>query len=237
MSPNEAELNFYKEHPKTCDPEDFWGQVKRTVNGKPMPQEQINMIVARACKRLDLRKDDVLLDLCCGNGALTTYLFECCVGGLGVDFSEYLINIAHKHFIKKPEEQFVLQDVVDFVRTYENPGRFSKAICYGSFMFLPHNAAYDLLRWLRLRFPGINRLFIGNLPDKSKMACFFSDREYTPGIENDPGSPIGIWRTEQELVQLAETTGWHASISRMPTAFYAAHYRFDAILKPMEEHP
>ena len=46
-----TELTFYKEHPKTCDPEDFWGQVKRTVNGKPIPQAQIDMIVESRLQR------------------------------------------------------------------------------------------------------------------------------------------------------------------------------------------
>lgn len=228
------ELNFYKEHPKTCDPKNFWGQVKRTVNGKPMTQDQIDMIVAAIHRGLKISTNDVLLDLCCGNGALTTYLFSRCAGGLGVDFSEYLIDVAIKYFKKSPDEQYVLQDVVDFVKTYEHPERFSKAMCYGSFMFLPHESAHDLLRLLRLRFPAISLLFIGNLPDKSKMADFFSKQEYTPGIEDDPGSPIGICRTEQELVQLSQKTGWQATITRMPSEFYAAHYRFDAILTPLE---
>ncbi len=228
------DLSFYKEHPKTCDPNDFWSQVKRTVNGKPIPQKQIDMIVEAVCNGLDLSVDDTLLDLCCGNGALTTYLFEQCKGGLGVDFSPYLINIASKHFVKRPQESFKLQDVGEFVDTYPEPEQFSKAICYGSFMFLPHESAYKLLSTLRLRFTSIRKLYIGNLPDKLMMSEFFSGRDYRPGIENDPGAPIGIWRTKQEFIELSEETGWSSTIVRMPPEFFAAHYRFDAILTPLD---
>jgi len=227
------DLSFYKEHPKTCDPDDFWGQVKRTVNGKPIAQEQIDMIVDAVCRGLALSPDDTLLDLCCGNGALTTYFFEKCSGGVGVDFSEPLITVAHRHFVKRPQEKFILQDVVGFVNTYEAPERFTKALCYGSFMFLPKQTAYTLLKSLGLRFQCIKKLYIGNLPDKSKMSEFFADKEYTQGIENDPGAPIGIWRMENEFIDLAGKTGWHVELFRMPEQFYAAHYRFDAILTPL----
>ena len=231
------ELSFYKEYPKTCDPEDFWGQVKRTVNGKPIPQEQIDMIVDAVFKGLELSTNDVLLDLCCGNGALTTYFFAHCSGGLGVDFSEYLIDVAQNHFVKRFQENFVLQDVVEFARTYQKPERFTKAVCYGSLMFLLPESTYALLRKLRSRFTSLRKLFIGNLPDKEKMLDFFSDRSYEPDIENDPGSPIGIWRTELEFIELAAECGWTATISRMAPSFYSVHYRFDAVLVPSELIP
>lgn len=79
-------------------PEDFWVQVKRTVKGQPVSQDQIDMIVSAMTAALDLSPDDILLDLGCGNGALTTYFFHRCRGGLGVDFSEFLISVARRNF-------------------------------------------------------------------------------------------------------------------------------------------
>ena len=69
-------FSFYKEHPKTCEPDDFWGQVMRTVNGKPVGEEQIQMIIDSVISTLEITESDVLLDLCCGNGALTDRLFK-----------------------------------------------------------------------------------------------------------------------------------------------------------------
>ena len=223
---------FYQEHPRTCDPDDFWGQVKRTVNGKPVPQEQIDMIVAAVRAGLGLTPDDVVLDLCCGNGALTTYFFSQCLGGVGVDFSEYLIGVARQNFSRRPTEQYVVQDAVEFARSCPQPERFTKALCFGAFMFLPAERASELLAVLRQRFPALARLYIGNLPDKDCMGAFFRDGEYRPGIEDDHTSPTGIWRTSGEFMQLADSTGWIATIHRMAPAFYAAHYRFDAVLQP-----
>ena len=223
---------FYRDHPQTCDPEDFWGQVKRTVNGKPVPQEQIDMIVAAVCEGLELTRDDLLLDLCCGNGALTTCFFQRCAGGLGVDYSDYLIDVARRNFVTRPGEEFHLQDGLEFVRACPRPERFTKGLCYGAFMFFAAGDACELLTVLRRRFPSLARLVIGNLPDKDRMHEFFRTGAYRPGIENDPVSPIGVWYTAREFEKMAQAAGWNAAISRMPPGFYAGHYRFDAVLVP-----
>jgi len=223
---------FYKEHPKTCDPDDYWGQVKRTINGKPVTQDQIDMIVAAVCDGVDLARDDFLLDLCCGNGALTSYFFQRCAGGVGVDFSEFLVDIAKQRFSKRPSEEYLLRDALDYVKHCDRPERFTKAVCYGAFMFFPADSAAELLVVLRRRFTSLASLFIGNLPDKGRIADFFHDGEYRDGIEDDAASPTGIWRTADEFVRISEAAGWSASIRRMPPSFYAAHYRFDAVLVP-----
>jgi len=230
---DQENLNFYKEYPKTCNPEDFWGQVKRTVDGKPIPQEQVDMIVEAVSRGVDLRSGDRLLDLCCGNGALTTLFFSRCEGGLGVDNSEYLINVARKHFLNPPNHDFLLEDVGDFARNCIAPERFTKALCYGSLQYLPKKKVGELLTSLRSRFQNIHRLFIGNLPDKNCMDDFFGDN-YQSGIENSPGSSIGIWWTAEEFRMLAENTGWCMELRRMPKNYFAAYYRFDAILSPKE---
>lgn len=225
---------FYKDHPQTCRPDDYWGQVKRTINGKPISQEQIDLIVDAVWKGLDLCSDDVLLDLCCGNGALTTYLFSKCQGGKGVDFSEYLIKVARESFVRRQSELFQLQDILDFVRTEANPERYTKAVCYGSLQYLAKPDAEEMVTFLRSRFAGLEKVFIGNVPDKSRLHQFFKEGGYTPGIEDSPGSPVGIWRTEEEFSVMASRSGWKAKFSRMPSTYYAAHYRYDVVLTPSE---
>lgn len=223
-------FQFYKEHPKTCAPDDFWGQVKRTVNGKPVSQEQIDMIVAAVIKELDLKDNDVLLDLCCGNGALTALLAKSCQGVLGVDFSEHLISIADQYFAKPPKQVYLLSDVVDYCLAPENPEKFTKVLCYGSFPFIEHERAKLLFCALGEKFTNVEKVFIGNCPDKNMMSDFYGDRQISPGVENDPDSPIGIWRSEAEFMVMAKECGWKASIHKMDPAYYAAHYRYDVVL-------
>lgn len=220
----------FKEHPRTCAPDDFWGQVKRTVNGRPVGEDQIAMIVTAITAGLQLARADVLLDLCCGNGALSTRLFAACAGGVGVDFSGALIEVAHAHFQQPPRETYVLGDAVSFLDECVDPGRFTSALCYGAFQYLPRERARTLLATLHDRFPRVQRFFIGNLPDRARMEQFFRSDAYRPGIEDDPGSPIGIWRTQEEFTALSRDCGWHAEYRRMPPEFYAAAYRYDAVL-------
>jgi SAM-dependent methyltransferase len=220
---------FYRDHPQTCDPEDFWGQVKRTVNGKPVPQEQIDMIVAAVCDGLKLARDDVLLDLCCGNGALTTYFFQRCAGGLGVDYSDYLIEVARRNFASKPGEEFRVEDVVSFAKTFSHPERFTKAVCYGSFQYLPKEDAAELLCLLHARFAGLRTVFVGNVPDRQRAADFLGDGLGNTDLDSYE-TPIGIWRSREEFLQLGATGGWRASFRQMPQEYYGAPYRYDAVL-------
>jgi len=227
---NKEKFTFYKEHPKTCRPDDFWGQVKRTVNGTPVSQEQIDMIVDAVVAGLELNRNDTLLDLCCGNGALSTLLFKHCKGGLGVDFSEYLISVANNYFATSPNQTYILQDVIEFCEHPVTPHKFSKMLCYGSFSYLEHEKSELLLCLLNKHFPSLERVFIGNCPDKSLLMDFCGSRTFAPGTENEPDSPIGVWRTQEEFISLANRCGWQATFHKMPSQYYAAHYRYDVIL-------
>lgn len=227
---DKEKFSFYKEYPKTCQPDDFWGQVKRTVNGRPVSSEQIEMIVNAVAEQLNLQYGDVLLDLCCGNGALTSLFFEYCDGGLGVDFSEYLINVANQHFASQPEQSYLLADVVEFCESPINPEKYNKAVCYGSFAYLEVYQAERLLLLLAENFPNLTSIFLGNCPDKTKIKEFYGDRPFESGVEDEADSAIGIWRDQAEFKVLAQRTGWNVKIHIMPETYYAAHYRYDVIL-------
>ncbi|BBO73751.1 hypothetical protein DSCW_11680 [Desulfosarcina widdelii] len=230
-----AEKFNYKIHPEKCAPDDFWGQVRRTVNGAPVSPDQIDMIVKAISKGLKICGSDVVLDLCCGNGALSTYIFSKCRSGLGVDYSPPLIGVANQNFKKPGHEFLIVKDVVEYVAEEHSPERFNKALCYGAFQYLRRESAYELLLKLHDTFSSLERLFVGNLPDKDEMPRFYENRRYTAGIENDHSSDIGLWRTKSEFSLLARQTGWSVEFSSMPREFYAAYYRYDAILAPGEQ--
>jgi cyclopropane fatty-acyl-phospholipid synthase-like methyltransferase len=225
---------YYNEHAKSCAPDDFWGQVKRSINGQVVDQAQIDMIVAAIVDGLDLQRDDRVLDLCCGNGVLSDLIFERCAGGTGVDFAEYLIGVAKEHFQALPDRRYELADVNEFLRDAPECARYTKVLCYSSFQYFSPEDARELLTALRRRFVNAGAVFLGNMPDKARVKSFYYEDAYVPGIEDDYQSPIGLWRTETEFAALAASTGWRAAFRRMPQSFYAAHYRFDAVLTPAE---
>lgn len=220
----------HDEFARTRAPDDFWGQIRRTVQGKPVSDEQIGMIVDAVTTRLDLKGDDKLLDLACGNGALSKLFFGRCTEYLGVDFSEYLISVAKKHFEALPRYRFEMQDVAEYVRLEPRPERFTKALCYGSFAYFPDPAASEVLRLLFERFRNVQSIFIGNLPDKDKAQAFYGDNAPTTEELADSSSQIGIWRTREEFSAMARDAGWKATFSTMPDAYYSSYYRYDALL-------
>lgn len=223
---------FFQEHPRTRDSKDYWGQVQRTVFGKPVGEDQIRLIVDSILSGLALQPEDLLLDLCCGNGALTDRIFERCKGGLGVDYSEPLIEVARRDFEVPGQRDYRLDDAVAFVASASGGQGFTKALCYGSFMYLAAEPAERLLTSVRTGFPEIRQLMIGNLPDKSRVGDFFGADHYRPGIEDDADAALGLWRTEDEMTDLARRCGWACAISRQPPSFYASRYRYDAVLTP-----
>ena len=190
------------------------------------------MIVKAVVKGLDLKPEDTLLDLCCGNGALSTLLFNHCNGGIGIDFSEYLISIANKYFAKKSnKEKYLLGDVVAFCENPIESDIFTKAVCYGSFSYIEHERAEKLLCLLINNFKNLKYFYIGNCPDRELLYEFSKDHNFLNGTEDNPASPIGIWRTQETFKSLAQNCGWRVSFRKMPPSFYASHYRYDVILK------
>ena len=222
---------IHKEFPKSCDPKDFFGQVKRTVNGKPVSDEQIQMIINAIDSGLKFNQNDKVLDIGCGNGALATLLFDRLEYYVGVDFSEYLIKIAKENFEVPGKYLFKESDALAYVETEENPTIFTKAICYGVFSYFEKDVADSLLSTLHDRFVNLDKLYIGNLPDRDLAHKFYYDNiDYSDKLD-DNQSPIGIWRSKKEVEIIANKNGWTVEFHDMPENYYSAHYRFDVILK------
>jgi cyclopropane fatty-acyl-phospholipid synthase-like methyltransferase len=220
---------IHKEFPKSCDPNDFFGQVKRTVNGKPVGPEQINMIINAIVNGLELKKEDVLFDLGCGNGALSVLMFNSISKYVGIDFSEYLVEIAKKNF-EKEGYRFYCAEAAEYLNRAVPDPEFTKGLCYGVFSYFEKEAARGMLGNLHSKFTGISHFYIGNIPDRDRADRFFyKDIDYSKMID-DPQSSIGIWWTQDEITRLAAETGWKVKFHQMPENYYSAHYRFDAIL-------
>jgi SAM-dependent methyltransferase len=220
----------YKEYPKTLARDDYWGQVRRTVCGKPVSQDQIAMIVEAIRAGLLLCPSDVVLDLACGNGALSHQLQSQCAALHGVDFSEYLIEIANENFAVQEKVSFEVDDASSYIKNAPDTDKFTKALCYGSFSYFSADDAADVIAGISRRFSNIKRMMIGNLPDKDSSHLFYTDGADHTAQLRDHKTQIGIWRSENDMRELASSFGWELEISKMPRDFFAAHYRFDAIL-------
>lgn len=220
----------HDKHASSRDETDFWGQIRRTVNGRPVDESQISMIVEEIAVKLSLAGNDVLLDLACGNGALSSRLFPQLSGYLGIDSSPSLIGVAWKYFQRQPDFRFTISGASEYVDAETEPLVFTKALCYGSFPYFSPVHADNVLTLIHRKFANVERFFIGNLPDRLRAEAFYGAGNVDPVELSDYESAIGIWRSPGEFADLARAHGWKATISSMPGTYYAAHYRYDVLL-------
>jgi len=222
MKPSEFD---YLERPKQFDRHDFWRQVRRTVNGQPVSEEQIQLIVEQVRQGLDLQPGDALLDIGCGNGALTV-CFEPTVSQLlGVDYSAYLIDIAREHFASS-RLQFAELSIEQMI---ESPvqHRFDKALLYGVSSYLGDAVLQDLIQWYFAQHDG--RLFIGNVRDEQHAEEFYKGPRSAEEL-GDPTTSIGKWRSRPWFEQQARAAGLRVEFMKMPPSFYLSKFYFDVVL-------
>ena len=221
----------HKEYPRQFRRDDFWRQIKRTVNGQPVSEGDIDLIVSQIAQQLRLQTGDHLLDLGCGNGALASRLLERLNGYVGVDFSTYLLEVAREYFQVDPSVAFIEADMRDVDRYRHACADINKVLIYGAISYLTRNETELLLQHLTQQLPKLRRVFVGNVADAERASEFFARRQVTAYSLDDPRSPIGVWWTPDVFVEMSEAIGFQAQVVRMPTEFYGSAYRFDILLQ------
>ena len=221
---------LHKEYPKSFERNDFWSQIKRTVNGQPVSKDQIDMIVTKVSNELELENQDTLLDLGCGNGALGNYFLKDIKYYVGVDFSEYLIGIANEYFQDEEKTLYVVDDMLSYIQKDNNSINYSKVLIYGCISYLKLNQSYNLLKGIRENIQSVEKIFIGNIPDLEFANKFYSNRNIREFDVNDPKSLIGVWWDKNILEEKFFKLGFDTKITKMPTEFYCSKYRMDITL-------
>jgi SAM-dependent methyltransferase len=221
----------YDAHARSVAPDAYWQQVRRTVDGRPVDEAQILLIVNAIVTGLSLTESDTVLDLACGNGALSSCLFDKCAELVGVDISPYLIEVAENAFSRRPNYRFCADDIVSYLTRKRDSVTFTKVLIYAGFQYFSRDDTSTILRALEGRFPEVSKVFIGNIPDRRRARRFFGELIPSEAELGDHEARIGVWYLPEEIEALARSTGWHASCSYMPGDFYLSNHRFDVTLE------
>lgn len=221
----------YDAHARSVPADAYWAQVRRTIDGEPVDGAQIALIVKAITAGLSLKQGDSVVDLGCGNGALSSYLFDQCTGLLGIDISPYLIGIASEVFGRPPNYQFRVGDMISYVTGESDVHQFNKALIYAGLQYFRTPDVIAILKALHARFTSLDRVFIGNVPNRREAARVFQESAASEAELNDHKSRIGVWYFPEDFVTWAEEAGWRTSVSYMPAEFYASSYRFDVTLE------
>lgn len=129
--------------------------------GRPLRKNELEGVVEDIAIKLDLTKDDRLLDVGCGSGAFLSLLINKVKSVSGVDISNKMIEFAR--VTVKGGKFFVSQ--TDNLPFEDNS--FDKIICYSVFHYFPDEnyAMRTINELLRVCKPG-GSIIIGDIPSK-----------------------------------------------------------------------
>lgn len=222
-------LDHWRRHAEATAGADPQAQVQRTWQGRPMSAEQFEAIVDWVLSRLRPEADCDVLDLCCGNGAITHHLARRCRQVLGVDFARTLLDQVDRG--AHPNLEVLQSDI----RACDFPeDSFDRVLLYAGLQYLDLPETVVLLRevrrWLR---PG-GRVLLGDIPDADRMWDFFDSAERRSAYFAQLAGRqplIGTWFSPQWLTHLGRDCGFdRVEVLRQPSVFPFGHFRFELLL-------
>ena len=214
---------FWDKQAELADVQQQVGRVSRAA-GAVAPQE----IAAHIGQLLDLQKHDDLLDVCCGNGALTMLLAPQVAFCSGVDLSPKQIALAQKHYPAGDWHTLPAHKLAQLPRSY------AKINLYFSFQYFTSAAeALAVLHALRAVLKPGGCILLGDIPDADRWWVYYSSGwsrlrwlwQRLRGRE-DMGR---FWR-QRDLARLAAKAGFQIRFLAEPPQLPFAWYRFDALL-------
>lgn len=212
---------------------DFLRQVGKTVGGEPVGPAISGTIIQDIVARLQLNLQDRALDLCCGNGLITSQCALHCQHITGVDFSEPLIQVASLHFAQK-NVTYLCEDVCK-LPGWLTDEPFTKIYMYEALQHLSSADTEGLLLTLRRSASGGAPIFLASIPDRERLWHFYDTpmrrEEYHRRVEEGTEA-IGHWWTKSELFELGKRCGYVVQFTVPHHILHGSHYRFDALCVP-----
>ena len=205
-------------------------QVGKTVAGQPITADQMDALVGDIRHHLELTPDDELLDLCCGNGAVTARVAPHCRHVTGVDFSAPLLAVANSQYAALNVD-FVQADVC-LLPEPVRARRFDKVVMYEALQHFDAAQLGDVLDGLDRLAVRPRRMLLGSVPDARRKWNFYDTEarraEYDARVASGK-EPIGTWWKPDELQAILRLRGWRVAFAGQSPALHGVHYRFDAV--------
>lgn len=211
----------YPENPKK--------QLDMTVNGNEVDEKQVLLRAESIKNNLKLDKNDIILDLCCGNGVITRIISNYVSYVYAIDFSENLIKYARENF-----SSFNIQYIIgDASRMDLSQYKANKINIYSCIQYLSADDLNNLLE--NLSVVDSDLIYISNIPDENKIFDYYNTPEkneyyYSCLMKGIPNN-IGTWYNKRELIKNFESHGFECKILDINPELNTSYYRFDVLLK------
>ncbi|GAA4155671.1 hypothetical protein GCM10022217_13920 [Chryseobacterium ginsenosidimutans] len=190
--------------------DDLYIQVGKTANRAPISKEVFENIVMDITEKLELKKTDILLEMCCGNGLFTFPLSHMVEYIYAFDFTKSLIDNALKFKSNRNIEYAVGNGKEDFTRIFKNElptiQKFliNDAIAY----FSPKDVELIIERISTISKDF--KFYLTNIPNDENKWNFYNTPErkanYEKAIRSGDVflSGMGRWWTKSEFITIAE---------------------------------
>jgi ubiquinone/menaquinone biosynthesis C-methylase UbiE len=220
---------FWQQQGSQSDPLLQVGRQGGTLDGQ---YEWLEEYAAYIASQLQLTADDVLLDVCCGNGLLTHHLSKYCKAVLGVDFSESHIRYASEHF-SNASVQFVCADALKLGETDLEKGPFEQGftkatLCFSFQYFESVQAGLQVVAGILKHTK--KELLLTDIPDRDKFMTYYNTPMKLLRLakqmllqQNDMGKFWG----ENELGFISGLVHKSGRKIIQPASFPYAYYRMD----------
>lgn len=225
--------SFWREFPTGFGDDDFFRQVGHTIGGEPYTEVQFRAILDSIVSRLELSGEDSLLDVCCGNGLITSRLAAICNEVVAVDFSFSLLDLAKKHQ-SMPNLTYRCADALDLAQANLRPGRFSRVLLYAA---LQHFQLEDLEPLVRAIFElaaDNSIVLLGGVLDADRKFNFLDTREKRKMYDQYCAAGkdrLGTWWDASYITDVCESLGLDCDIHRNEDGRPGCTYRFDAVIR------
>jgi SAM-dependent methyltransferase len=208
---------------------EYLRQVGKTTNGKPITEEQIDLFVAELVRKLRLEPSDILLDLCCGNGLLTSRLAAHCQRVVGIDFSTTLLNVARQSQIRENID-YHLGSVLEMDEIQLPSVTFTKVLMNEALQYF---TPADLTRLL-IRLKGMiatpRLILFANVLYQPRRGLFWAGQTPSQRREDQPCGRqdlLGHWWNEVDVLEACLAAGLECQVQHQRSDLYNAAFRVD----------
>lgn len=230
--PRDYWKSFWRDYPKDYEG-DLFKQVGHTIGGHPYSGDQFRRLIESIKRHLELTGDEQMLDVCCGNGLITSQIAPYCKSVVALDFSDVLIESAMKHRAAS-NITYMCLDALELGSSNIGSRRFDRILMYAALQHFEVRNLETLLRGFRdLSSDGAIIVIGGVLDEQRKMSYLDTDekREMYKYYCEQGKDRLGTWWDPSHVEETCREMGLHCQIYREADGRPGAHYRFDAIIR------
>lgn len=189
---------------------------------------------------LKINKKDRVLDLCCGNGLITSVVAKSCQEIHGVDFSKNLIEVAERNN-KSQNASYYLKSAIDIGELFPE-NTFDKAYCYAAFQYFNYKNGEQLMESIARVTKQNGLILIGDIPNKEKKRAYYNIntlRKYLGFVKQkvirkiyrkEGEDSMGWWWSSEQINELCKKLNLKCEIIEQDKELPHAHYRFDFLI-------